>query len=105
MKKVVLVLYKLKSLHFNFKILNNIWIQIRIIIQHQQNVSKVSQLLILDDDYLLNDMLVHVIDQQLKMLYQSLHVIRGQICYHKSSLSLISIPYRNGSDYVFIYNI
>jgi hypothetical protein len=29
--------------------------KIRIIIQHQQNVSKVFQLLILDDDYLLND--------------------------------------------------
>jgi hypothetical protein len=46
--------------------------KIRIIIQHQQNVSKVFQLLILDDDdYLLNDMLVHVIDQQLKMPYLS----------------------------------
>ena len=86
-------------------ILNSIWIQIRIIIQHQQNVSKVFPLPTQGGDYLLNGMLVHVIDQPLKMLYQSLHVIRGQICYHKSSLSLISILYQNGSDYVFIYKV
>ena len=42
-------------------ILNNIQIQIRIIIQHQQNVSKVFQLLILNDGYLLNGMLLHLI--------------------------------------------
>ena len=60
------------------RILNSIWIQIKIIIQHLRNVSIIFQLLILDDDYLLNDRLVLVINQQLKMLYLSLHVIRGQ---------------------------
>lgn len=83
------------------KILNSIWTQIEIVIQHQQNVNTEYQLLILNDDYLLNDMLIHVIDQQLEMLYLSLRVIRGRFCYHKGSLSFISISYQNGSDYIF----
>jgi len=60
------------------RILNSIWIQIKITIQHPRNVNIIYQLPILDDGYLLNDRLVLVINQQLKMLYLSLHVIRGQ---------------------------
>ena len=60
------------------RILNSIWIQIKITIQHPRNVNIIYQLPILDDGYLLNDRLVLVINQPLKMLYLSLHVIRGQ---------------------------
>jgi hypothetical protein len=61
-----------------FRILNSIWIQIKITIQHPRNVNIIYQLPILDDGYLLNDRLVLVINQPLKRLYLSLHVIRGQ---------------------------
>ena len=56
----------------NLMNLNNILKQIRIIKQYQQNVNTESQLLILNDDCLLNDMLIHVINLQLRMLYLSL---------------------------------
>jgi len=72
-------------------ILNNIWIQIRIIIQHQQNVSKVFQLLIPDDGYWLNDMLVPVIDPPLKMLYLSSHVIHETLLQSKNKIQKLHL--------------
>ena len=67
--------------------------QIKIVIPHLRSVSKEYQLQDQGDDYLLNDKLIHVIDQQLKMLYLSLHV---QFCYNKGSLSFISLFHKRG---------
>ena len=66
------------------KILNSILIQTEIAILHLQNVNKVFPLLTLNGDCLLDDKLIHVINQLLRKLYLSLHVIHGTLFQNKN---------------------